>query len=114
MDGKLCAANETEMILSYEYDSMLEKIFPSLDAMSENFKNITTLNKKIIAITDSNWAKLKQEFIECKQKGIPFEIIEDQQEQQADTNIAPSAKVEKLDKNEEEALSLFGDIVEFN
>ena len=114
MDGKLCAANETEMILSYEYDSMLEKIFPSLDAMSENFKNITTLNKKIIAITDSNWAKLKQEFIECKQKGIPFEIIEDQQEQQADTNIAPSVRVEQLDKNEEEALSLFGDIVEFN
>ncbi len=114
MDGKLCAANETEMILSYEYDSMLEKIFPSLDAMSENFKNITTLSKKIIAITDSNWAKLKQEFIECKQKGIPFEIIEDQQEQQADTNIAPSVKVEKLDKNEEETLSLFGDIVEFN
>ena len=81
--------------------------------MTENFNKITSLQKKIVIITDEEWKKLKTEFITCKQKGIPFETIEEVEFVMPPKENAPQEEISSIERTkEEETLSLFGDIVE--
>ncbi len=109
MDGALCAANQNEFILSYEYDSMLEKIIPNLKTMEETFLKITGLSRKIALITENSWNQLKQEYIHCKKEGQKFPILESKPHKK----VLPSKVREETNfQEEDETLALFKDIVE--
>ena len=117
MDGNLRAANQEKFILSYEYESMIEKILPSLDKMMSNFNKITNLKKKIVCITDHQWDKLKKDFIYCKQNGISFEQLPEKamsENNDISNKEVVESKASSISTKENETLSLFGDIVEIN
>lgn len=117
MDGTLRAANEQSFILSYEYEAMIEKVLPSLEKMVETFSKITTLDKKITLITDAQWNSLREEFIQCKQKGVPFEILEEkiaEEVMESEKSISSEEITKDSLLEEEKTLALFGDIVEIN
>ncbi len=114
MDGTLCAADKETIILSYEYDSMIEKILPSLEKMEKVFSQITNLKKKILLISNDTWKNLKQEFIRCKQAGIPFEKKDSKKsETEMISKESPKQdlKQQEIEENDN-ILALFGDIVE--
>ncbi len=116
MDGTLRAANKERIILSYEYESMIEKMFPNIEQMNLNFNKITSMNKDVVLITNEQWNKLKSDFIQCKQSGKEFSTLEEKEIFQKEKSQLKEESVEinENQNSEDETLALFGDIVEIN
>lgn len=105
LDGKVRAASEDSIILSYYYDSIVKQNLLELDKITDVFNRLTNLNKKIAIITDDDWEKEKSKYIQTIKNGQQYTVIEE-----------PEMKVfEGLKENDiisNSAMELFGDIVE--
>ena len=105
LDSKLRAVSPDNIIISYEYNSMVEQNLGILPKMIEIYNNVTGSNKKIAIISDDEWEKIKKEYIYNLKNKIEYKILEE-----------PKVIFEDLKKDDiisSSAVDLFGDIVEF-
>ena len=106
LDSVVRAASENNVILSYEYDSVVKQNLIDLDKITYVYNKILGSDKKLAIITHDDWEKYKSDYIKCIKDGKQFEFIEE-----------PVEIYEEDKKNDiivNSAVELFGDIVEIN
>ncbi len=104
LNSKFRVANEDNIVLSYEYDSIVKQNLLNLDKMIEVYNKITNSNKSFAIITDEEWDRYRNEYIQCLRNGDHFTIKDE-----------PEKIFEKKENNDiikSSAIELFGDIVE--
>ena len=104
LDAKLRAVSPENMIISFEYDSMVDQNLEILDKITEVYNKITNSNKKIAIVSDNKWEELKKEYIKHVKEKVSYEVQEE-----------PQVILEDLENNDiisNSAVELFGDIVE--
>jgi len=109
LDAKFRVASEDSIVISYEYDSIVEQNIISLDKLTDIYNQLTGMNIKFAIISDEIWEKKKNEYIDCIKNGSHYDIIDEPVPQLEDL-------VEEKDKSDiitNSAIELFGDIVEF-
>ena len=105
LDSKVRAASEENIILSYEYDSVVKQNLDILDKITYVFNKITNSNKKIAIISDDEWELEKNKYIQSIKDGNTYKVVDEPVEVYED--------VKKDDIIVSSAVELFGDIVEF-
>ena len=104
LDSKVRVASENSIIISFEYDSVVKQNLLHLDKLEDVYHKITNSDKKFAIVTDEEWEKIKNEYIDHLKNKISYEIMEE-----------PEVVLEEIDNNDiipSSAMDLFGDIVE--
>ena len=104
LDSKLCVVSPDNLVISFEYDSNVEQESQNIEKICEVYNKITNSNKNIAIISDSEWEKIKKEYIENLKNKVSYEIKEE-----------PEFVLEEIEKSDiisSSAMELFGDIVE--
>ena len=103
LNGKLQASSKDSIILSYEYDSIVNQNIQNIEQLTKVFNKLTNSSKKIAIITDLEWDTEKKRYIEFTKQGNKYTIKEE-----------PSINIKEEEKKEDNnsALAMFGDIVE--
>ena len=102
MNAKLQVSGTYGILLSYEYDSVVDQNIKNLDKMTEIYNELTKSNKKIAIISDSNWKKLKKEYVSNIKNGKKYDIIEEPELDYFSQNS----------HGEENPIDMFRDIIE--
>ena len=110
LDGCIRASSLESLIISYDYDGMIEKLSSHFSELNDFYNKITNSTKKIAFITTSKWSDLKKEYIELKKQGKQF----DYQEEPNLNNIDDSVKIVSESNNDviSKTVEMFGDLVE--
>ena len=110
LDGTVRAASNSSLILSYDYESMIEKMYNHIDKLIEFYNKISNNIKTIALITSEEWDNLRKEYMLLRKEGKQFSY---QEEPVLNINNNDD-KITNEDNNDiiKEAKDLFGDIVE--
>ncbi len=106
LDSNVRAASEDNIIISFEYDSIVKQNLMELEKIIYVYNKITNSNKKIAIITDEEWENEKNNYIKSIKDGKSYQVVEE-----------PKEIYEEIKKNDiisNSAVELFGDIVEIN
>jgi len=103
LDGNIRASSINTIIISYEYESMVEKNLPHIEKLTSVLEELLNVNKTLALISNERWEKEKLEFIEKKKNGIAYEVKEE-----------PEKVYIKNEEEEKftEIVNLFSDIIE--
>ena len=105
LDSKIKVVSEDLVLLAFEYDSVVEQNLLILDKLTEIYNKIVNSKKKLVLISENNWQKEKDEYIVNLKNKHSYEILPE-----------PDPNYEELDNDDiidNDAVDLFGDIVEF-
>ena len=103
LDSKLRAVSDKSMIISYELDSNVLQNLQVIEKLTSVYNKITESDKEIAIISDSEWDKVKNEYIKNLKDGVKYEVKDE-----------PEPVFEEIDSNDiisSSAVQLFGDIV---
>lgn len=106
LNSKFRVASDEILVLSYEYDSIVEQNLTHLEQMEEVYAKLTNSNKRFAIISDKEWDTIKNEYIESLKNGEHFTVKEE-----------PDKVFKKEENNDiisNSAIHLFGDIVEID
>ena len=107
LDSNIRVVGPENIIISYEYQSTVDKILLEITKLNDVYNKLTNSNKKIAVITDDDWLKLKSEYIEKMNNKEVYKLQDE-----------PDIILEDLNNNDiisGNAVELFGnDIVEIN
>lgn len=106
LNSKFRVASENIIVLSYEYDSIVQQNLEHLEQMEDVYKRLTNSSKKFAIVTDEEWNHLKAEYIEHLKRGEHYQIQSEPMKE--------FQKEENDDIISNDAASLFGDIVEID
>ena len=112
LDGTVRASCVDSVILSYDYESMIEKMANHLDKLNEFYNRILNNNKKIALITNDEWNNLKSEYMLLRKSGKQFTYQEEPNLNINNNNDKISSEEDEDANLIKEAKELFGDIVE--
>lgn len=108
LNGTLRASSENGMIISYEYQSVVDQNLNNLESIMEVYSKITTTDKKIVFITDEEWENEKKRYIEFTKSGNKYKIEEEPVVEEK--TVVDIQEVQESKSN----FADFGDIVEIN
>jgi DNA polymerase-3 subunit gamma/tau len=103
LDSKLRAVSDKNIIISYELDSTVLQNLQVIEKITSVYNKITESDKEIAIISDSEWDKVKNEYIKNLKDGVKYEVKEE-----------PEPVFEEIESNDiisSSAVQLFGDIV---
>ena len=104
LDSKLRVSSENYLVISYEYDSMVNENIKLLNKMTNVLKEKANITKKIAIISDELWEKEKKKYVSMLKNKEKYEIIEEPE-------LIINKKVKK-EVNNNNIINDFGDIVE--
>lgn len=104
LDSKLRVSSENYLVISYEYDSMVNENIKLLNKMTNVLKEKADIAKKIAIISDELWEKEKKKYVSMLKNKEKYEIIEEPE-------LIINKKVKK-EVNNNNIINDFGDIVE--
>ena len=105
LDSSIKAVSKEIVLLSFEYDSVVEQNLLLIDKLTSVYNKIVSPKKKIVFISEKEWQKTREEYIVNLKSNYKYEIIEE-----------PKPIYEDQDNNDiivSDAVDLFGEIVEF-
>lgn len=105
LDSKIRAVSENNVIMSYEFDSIVKQNIENLNKITEVYNKILGSNKKIAIISDKKWEDVKNKYIEDLKNNIKYSFVDEPKEVFND--------IKNNDIINYKAVDLFGDIVEF-
>ena len=106
LNSKFRVASDDIIVLSYEYDSIVQQNLEHLEQLENVYNKLTGSTKRFAIITDKQWTELKSEYINHLKNGEHYEI-----------KVEPEKEFKKEETNDiisNDAASIFGDIVEFD
>ena len=106
LDSKIRAVSDENIIISYEYDSVVKQNLSEIDKIIDVYNRITSSNKKIAIVSDKDWDKIKSQYISDIKNGVTYEVKKEPEEHFLENK--------KSDIINETAIKLFGDIVEID
>ena len=105
LDSEIKVVSDEIVLLSYEYDSIVQQNLKILPKLNNVYNKFVDSKKKIALISEDKWKKIKDEYIINLKNKHQYEILEE-----------PDFIYEEVKTNDiivNEAVDLFGDIVEF-
>ena len=105
LDAKVRVASNDIIVISYEYESKVNQNLININQITDIYNKLTNSNIKFAIISDEKWDVEKNKYITNIKNNIKYEMIDE-----------PKEIVEVKEKDdiiENEAIELFGDIVEF-
>ncbi len=106
LDAKIRAVSDENIVMSYEFDSIVKQNLNNIKKIIEVYNNITNSNKKIAIISDSQWEEIKNKYIYDLKNGNIWNVKVEPEE------VFIEQKKDDIINNK--AIELFGDIVEIN
>ena len=106
LNSKFRVASDDIIVLSYEYESIVQQNLLHLEQMEEVYLDITHSSKKFAIISDLEWDKLKKEYIQHLKDGNHYEVLEEPEK------VFKKEETDDIISND--ASMLFGDIVEID
>ena len=106
LNSKFRVASEDIIVISYEYDSIVKQNLLHLEQMEEVYYELTHSKKEFAIISDEEWNKLKNEYIDHLRRGEHYQVL-----------LEPEKEFKKNESDDiisNDAASLFGDIVEYD
>jgi len=116
LDSILRAVGENELILTCSYESVQERGFNLLNSMEELVAKLFNKSYKIALLTDDEWNRERQKFIDLKNQGKKYEYKElDTLMEKSDIIDISDQKMEGTNDMVMQAISIFGeDIVKIS
>lgn len=113
VDGTVRAASDHEMIVTFDYDSMVSRGYKLINKIENLFDIILENNYKVAIITTEQWNREKKDYINKKNQGITYEYIEIPNNK---VNINEEKSDIKTDSDNitDKAIQLFGESVVTN
>ena len=109
LNANLRVSSNYGIIISYEYDSVVDQNILILDKLEKTYNELTSSNKKIAIISDEKWEILRKEYVNNIKNGIKYDIIEEPDY----VEFTLSDNSDNIIENKQESpLDLFKDIVE--
>lgn len=109
LDGKIRASSSKNIVISYDYEGMVDKLSNHFDKLNDFYNEKTGSSKKIAFITTMKWNELKSEYINLHKQGKKFEY----QEEPILNTLEENVKINNESNNLiSEAIEMFGDLVE--
>lgn len=110
-DGKVRAVGSGEVIISFDYESMVNRGFSLINKIQKLFEKIYNKHYDIALLTDDDWDKEKEKFIFNKNNNISYEYVPIELEKK-ETSIKSSIDDDSITS---QAIELFGeDIITVN
>ena len=109
LDGKIRASSPKNIVISYDYEGMVDKLSNHFDKLNDFYKEKTGSSKKIAFITTAKWNELKLEYINLHKQGKHFEY----QEEPVLNTLGEDDKINS-ESNDliSKTIEMFGDLVE--
>ncbi len=109
LDGKIRAASPKNIVISYDYEGMVDKLSNHFDKLNNFYNEKTGSSKKIAFITTTKWNELKLEYINLHKQGKHFEY----QEEPVLNTLGEDDKINS-ESNDliSKTIEMFGDLVE--
>ena len=109
LDGKIRASSPKNIVISYDYEGMVDKLSNHFDKLNDFYNEKTGSFKKIAFITTSKWNELKLEYINLHKQGKHFEY----QEEPVLNTLEEDDKINS-ESNDliSKTIEMFGDLVE--
>ena len=109
LDGKVRASSPKNIIISYDYEGMVDKLSNHFNKLNDFYNEKTGSLKKIAFITTTKWNELKQEYISLHKQGKQFEY----QEEPILNSFEEDVKINnESDDLINQTIEMFGDLVE--
>ena len=109
LDGKVRASSPKNIIISYDYEGMVDKLSNHFNKLNDFYNEKTGSIKKIAFITTTKWNELKQEYINLHKQGKQFEY----QEEPILNSLEEDVKINnESDDLINQTIEMFGDLVE--
>ena len=109
LDGKVRASSLKNIIISYDYEGMVDKLSNHFNKLNDFYNEKTGSLKKIAFITTTKWNELKQEYINLHKQGKQFEY----QEEPILNSLEEDVKINnESDDLINKTIEMFGDLVE--
>ena len=105
LDSKIEVVSDELVLLSFEYDSVVEQNLLILDKLTQVYNKIVNPDKKLALISRKNWKKEKEQYIINLKNKYKYEKLKE-----------PKPIYEEITNDDiinNDAVDLFGDIVEF-
>ncbi len=109
LDGKIRASSSKNIVISYDYEGMVDKLSNHFDKLNAFYNEKTGSSKKIAFITTMKWNELKSEYINLHKQGKQFEYQEEPILNTLEENVKINSESNSLIS---EAIEMFGDLVE--
>ena len=77
LNSKIQVVSDEIIIISYEYDSVVEQNLKELNKLTEILQKYVDINKKIGIISDKEWEQEKQKYIKTIKNNQKYDIIEE-------------------------------------
>ena len=101
-DGKVEVVGEEEILLSFSYESMVNRGIGMLDNIKKLLNKAFDKEYDIAIVTNTEWEKVRDKYINDKNKGIKYEYIVPKQPK-------PTKNKKKDDNITSQAIDLFGE-----
>lgn len=117
VDSNLRAVGEKELIITCNYESVLERGLNLIPIMEELLFNLTNVRYKIAILTNQEWENERSKFIDLKNKGECY--VYQNLDKEIDNNVEVDKDSTDLNDNNidlvQQAISIFGkDAVKIN
>lgn len=106
LDSKLRVSSSKNLVISYEYDSVVRENLTHLDEFYDVLSNKIGINKKLAIVSDEVWEKEKKLYITKLKNNEKYSYVE---EPNLVYNIIENDSTNDADSD---SISVFGDIVE--
>ena len=77
LNGNVCAASEFGIIISFEYESVVQKNIKNITLINKVYNKLLDNSKKLAIISQLDWQKTTEEYIKNKKKGKKYDIIKE-------------------------------------
>ena len=104
LNSKFRVVNDDSIVMSYEYDSIVDQNLENIENMEKIYNKITKSDKNFAIISDKEWDNYKNNYIKMLKDGKKMEIKEEPEK--------VFDKEESDDIISSDTIDLFGDIVE--
>ena len=111
LDGNIRVASDENILISYEYESMVEQALEHQRELEHQFLEILGHTVNLLFVTDETWKKLREEFIQKKNQNIPY-VYKDEPQLEESMLIDTITDIKKEADAYQTAVEMFGDIVE--
>ena len=81
IDLKPVVASSKYLVLTHKYDSFIDKGNSNINKYEEVINKFLNIPIKMVFITENEWTKYKNEYIDNNSKGIKYQIIEEKIEE---------------------------------
>lgn len=109
LDGKVRASSSKNIIISYDYDGLVDKLSNHFNKLNDFYNEKTGSSKKIAFITTTKWNELRNEYVNLHKQGKQFIY----QEEPVLNTLKEDDKINnESDDLINKTIEMFGDLVE--